>query len=134
VHDGVRRIVECRTFVVVVTRTRLTAPAAPAAPVTRLRTVLVIVVAVVGVFGVFVVGVVRFGRVRLALFLGPLFGRAVAAGLPLVVGLVVGSALFAAATPATPAATTAPPVGGPIRLLLSSSPVSIGCGATNSGM
>src|SRR6202012_5178992 len=54
----------------------------------------------------------------LGLFLGPLFGRAVAAGLPLVIGLVVGSALFAAATPATSAATTAPTVGGPIGLLL----------------
>src|SRR5271163_852920 len=87
-HHGVRRIVRCQSFVVVVGRTRLAAAAPAAAAVAGLRrTVLFVGVGVVSVVGV--VGVVA-----------------------------VGSALLTASAATTPPATPPPPVTRSTSLLV----------------
>src|SRR5271163_10619 len=114
-HHGVRRIVRCQSFVVVVGRTRLAAAAPAAAAVAGLRrTVLFVgvgVVSVVGVVGVVAVDILGFSGVGT----GPFVGLAVS-----VTGLVlaVGSALLTASAATTPPATPPPPVTRSTSLLV----------------
>ena len=117
VHHRVGRVVGRRRLVVVVARSGFPAPAPAAAAIATIWRTVVAAVGVVGVVvvGILAVGVVGIGRVGLGALLAPARGLFALT----VVVLAVGSALFAAAAPASPATTAAPtPVRRPVGLLL----------------
>lgn len=111
VHDGVGRIVGRGPVLVVVAGPGFAAPAPAAAAIAAVGRAVVTGVGVVGVLGVLAVGVVV--AVRLAVLLAPVL-RLVVVG----VARPVGSALLAAASPASATAAAAPPAGRPVGLLV----------------